>query len=64
VKMDSRGFHLRLCVLVFSIVVVLCGRTGVGVFVQDLLLSMFYASSSVVSIVVFVIYVRILGLAM
>ena len=63
-KMDSRGFHLRLCVLVFSIVVVLCGRTGVGVFVQDLLLSMFCASSSVVSIVVFVIYVRILGLAM
>ena len=50
--MNSLGFHLRLCNLASSIVVVLCERTGVGVLVSDLILSMFCASDSVVSIVV------------
>jgi hypothetical protein len=50
--MNSLGFHLRLCNLVCSIVVVLCGSPGVGVLVYDLPLSLFCAFDSVVTIVV------------
>ena len=46
----SLGFHLRLCCLVWSIVVFGGGWVGVGVFVWDLLQSMFVASSRVLSI--------------
>jgi len=48
--MKSRGFHLLLCVLVCSIVVLGCRRVGVGVFVYDLLQSMFVASNREVTI--------------
>ncbi len=48
--MKSRGFHLRLCCVVWSIVVLGRGWVGVGVLVYDLQLSMFAASSRVVSI--------------
>ena len=50
VYMKSSGFHLRLCCVVWSIVVVGRGWVGVGVFVYDLLPSMFVASRRVVSI--------------
>ena len=50
--MKSRGFHLRLCYLDCSIVVLELGRVGVGVLVYDLLQSMVVASDSVVTILV------------
>ena len=50
VYMKSRGFHLRLCGVVWSIVVLGRGWVGAGVLVYDLQLSMFVASCRVVSI--------------
>ena len=50
VYMKSRGFHLRLCGVVWSIVVLGRGWVGDGVLVYDLQLSLLVASSRVVSI--------------
>ena len=50
VYMKSRGFYLRLCCVVWSIVVFGRGWVGTEVLVYDLPLSMFVASSRVVSI--------------
>jgi hypothetical protein len=48
--MMPRGFHLRMCDFVCSIVVLRCGVVGIVVLVYDLLQSMFVASDSVVTI--------------
>ena len=50
VYMKSRGFHLRLCCVVWSIVVLGRGWVGAGVLVYDLRLSMFVASRRVMLI--------------
>ncbi len=50
VYMKSRGFHLRLCCVVLSIVMLGRGWVGVGVLVYALPLSVLVASCRVVSI--------------